>query len=481
MAIDVNSHMNIVEAERGEWDQPYSVVVTYVGMEEVIQAGSPSTSKNCQYIYFYNPDNGSYFIRKTDGPLGSLGLMSSFGTTEAGFTDQMVYSVGGSSFLYCSNPVSKKYTVYSLRDYGRVGDIVQGGSRTFGSVQCTYRVASELFFCQYNVSNSDLVVRKVSEHGHIDETVISVKVAPHNVSVMRAIQTGSGTYLYIHDDKTRKFSCLQIMKDGTIGGVTDTAVWNEGNFPSAIFTYNQLGDEYLLLQDSQLTKVQVRKLDKSGSMEGQAIFSNGTITDPIIYVYSNLSGVIIIQTLKLDTSAKKNNWRTLYVYGATNPMASQKSATVNIWPFLGTDVAWGHVSLTLGNGTYISWWPQGRDRKSMPLVPRVYSVSAIANRTLEDDIRGEYGEKPTITVTIPYGLNIDAIQKWWDDFSQNPNSKWATLSQNCSTTVKDALVAGGAWDVLGGRAFDNWDDVFVWSPTDVARFASAIRDKAPAS
>ncbi|NWA01461.1 hypothetical protein [Pseudomonas gingeri] len=153
------------------------------------------------------------------------------------------------------------------------------------------------------------------------------------------------------------------------------------------------------------------------------------------------------------------------------------SAAVNVWSYRGKEEAWGHASLTLSDGTYISWWPQGMGRESIPFVSQVYSAPAIVPRSFNDDVRGE-GVVPDVFVYIPAThLNEANIKSWWDGFSANPDSRWQTLQQNCSTTVKDALVAGGAWDILGGRAFDNWGDIFVWSPNDIERFATAIRDK----
>lgn len=176
----------------------------------------------------------------------------------------------------------------------------------------------------------------------------------------------------------------------------------------------------------------------------------------------------------MDSNARRHLIKEIVDDVVTPPSSS---VSVNIWSYRGKEEAWGHASLTLSDGTYISWWPQGQGRESIPFVSQVYSAPAIIPRSFDDDVRAE-SVVPDVFVYIPSSLLDEAsIRNWWGTFSSNPDSRWQTLQQNCSTTVKDALVAGGAWNILGGREFDNWGDIFVWSPNDVERFATAIRDK----
>lgn len=165
----------------------------------------------------------------------------------------------------------------------------------------------------------------------------------------------------------------------------------------------------------------------------------------------------------------------LYIYGRDNPLAFVDPLgllTVHIWNYTGSgpNDAWGHASITLDNGTHISWWPQSTGRESSSLIPNVYEAEANPNQTLGRDKELE-GNDPDKEIRVT-GLDEAAIQKWWDTFKTE--NKWKTLSQNCSTTAADALKAGGA-DVL-------WRDVLkahnmVWTPADVGDYANAINRK----
>jgi hypothetical protein len=140
---------------------------------------------------------------------------------------------------------------------------------------------------------------------------------------------------------------------------------------------------------------------------------------------------------------------------------------VHIWNYRGKDVAWGHASVTLEDGTHISWWPQQGGREPSWYSDADYTVDAIPNQTLAADIHLEE-QAPDKTIKI-IGLDEAAIKAWWNSFRST--HKWKTSSQNCSTTAAEALKAGGA-NV-------QWKDVFkahnlVWNPAGVEAFANAI-------
>ena len=169
---------------------------------------------------------------------------------------------------------------------------------------------------------------------------------------------------------------------------------------------------------------------------------------------------------------------------------------VYIWDFRGSNAAWGHASMRVG-GEYISWWPQGNGRQ--PKFPdwtgplcSIYSVHAISGRTFEADIApeddGGEGQQPDHTIPLQ-GLDEAAILAWWGKFSTDGHAQWATLDQNCSTTVAMALTAGGGKNFarnagagetsLFGRIshdiegwYESWN--MIWTPKDVLHYARAI-------
>ena len=157
-----------------------------------------------------------------------------------------------------------------------------------------------------------------------------------------------------------------------------------------------------------------------------------------------------------------------YLYARANPLRYTDPSgllTVNIWKYRGSTDAWGHVSVTLDNGRYISWWP-GADRQGLLKSFNIYSAPAIPNQAYVDDIRFE-GQSPDYRIRVE-GLDEAAIENWWDDFLQS--HEWKTLSQNCSTTGSDALKAGGA------AKYANWWSLhnMVWTPSDVNALTESI-------
>ena len=159
-----------------------------------------------------------------------------------------------------------------------------------------------------------------------------------------------------------------------------------------------------------------------------------------------------------------------YMFCENNPEISFDQnglLTVHIWDYRGKDVAWGHASITLDDGTHISWWPQAQGRNRKKHFPMLYSVDANNPQTMQDDISME-GQCQDKDIKID-GLDEQAIKDWWKEYQQN--NKWKTLSQNCSTTVALALRAGGARVRLldWGKAHN-----IVWTPSDVDAFSEAI-------
>lgn|SRR5262249_415368 len=150
--------------------------------------------------------------------------------------------------------------------------------------------------------------------------------------------------------------------------------------------------------------------------------------------------------------------------------------TVFVWMFRGKDVAWGHASL-LVDQTYMSWWPEGRNRIRSKVSDQVYSVHPIRNRTFLGDVSDE-GQQPDHRLVIN-GLDEKRIKDWWQSFGltrdgvlyQGPMLSWETLAQNCSTVAARGLSIGG------GDRYAAWSKAWnvVWTPNDVLQYALSIQ------
>lgn len=185
----------------------------------------------------------------------------------------------------------------------------------------------------------------------------------------------------------------------------------------------------------------------------------------------------LLYTFVFDCDIPDGSWISKPPASVTTVRRHPGLATVFVWNYLGKDVAYGHASIELDDETYISWWPSGVGRERMKLLPKVYTAPAIQPRTLKDDVAGEKGHQPDWQVTVA-GLDHNAIRSWWSTFKSS--HKWSTLSQNCSTTVADAIFAGGANRILTSREYDNFQGVAVWVPNDVLLLATTINAHNPA-
>ncbi len=154
-----------------------------------------------------------------------------------------------------------------------------------------------------------------------------------------------------------------------------------------------------------------------------------------------------------------------------------------IWRPSRANDAYGHAAIKLKNGTSISWWPGAPavpnkpcekcsgSRKSIKqargsVQDMFFAAPAVINQTVEDaqDLEG----RPADVVLHIEGLDENAIQQWWDNYTRN-NKVWDTAKQNCSTVAADALTAGGGLkSMLTPRPF-------MWTPIDVEVYGRAIQ------
>ena len=157
--------------------------------------------------------------------------------------------------------------------------------------------------------------------------------------------------------------------------------------------------------------------------------------------------------------------------GVTSALDLWGMLKVYIWEYTGVSGNWGHASMELENGTYISRWPMANTsieqyRFYVWGFRYIYFAVSIYGRSKEADIEDE-GSKPTSTIQVD-GLDEEKIQNWWDEAKYDI---YGTLDNNCAETVANGLKAGGAetpwWDLTS-----SWN--IVWTPNDVKDYAEAI-------
>lgn len=153
-----------------------------------------------------------------------------------------------------------------------------------------------------------------------------------------------------------------------------------------------------------------------------------------------------------------------------------------MYVWLPRDESVGHSSMTLGNGTHISLWPDEGKRDLLAAFKAGKGRGQGGRRnegerseSLEEDLELK-GYQYDHIFNID-GLDEDAIQTWWDNF----NTRWNLLSQNCCKTVIDGLRAGGsdgrlnreAWIALNWRYFQILAPL-LWTPVWVQRYCSVL-------
>ena len=91
------------------------------------------------------------------------------------------------------------------------------------------------------------------------------------------------------------------------------------------------------------------------------------------------------------------------------------------------------------------------------------SYAADAHKGQEGEGRG-----PDVDVYIN-SLEEAAIKKWWNEFQKNKT--WDSYHRNCSSVAMDALMAGGAGNLVKPRK--NW--YYPTSPGDLKNYAQDLQ------
>jgi hypothetical protein len=161
----------------------------------------------------------------------------------------------------------------------------------------------------------------------------------------------------------------------------------------------------------------------------------------------------------------------------------------------GEGAAWGHSSIQVEAGPYISWWPSHDDErhymvdnKKSPFLAKmlgkmigttnIYKVKHRCNTTYQADVRDEHRGADVVVEIADGVLNTRAIELWWQGYAYE-SASYHSIKKNCSTTVIRALRAGGSdkhvsVKKLGTKgklpSVDFFSKQTGWEPTDVLAY-----------
>jgi uncharacterized protein DUF4157 len=157
-----------------------------------------------------------------------------------------------------------------------------------------------------------------------------------------------------------------------------------------------------------------------------------------------------------------------HIRGATVP-GIQKNAEAYVWdPHVD---AFGHASLKLCDGTYISWWPadDGTTKQQLwtgrPGEPHDFATDIGPEPTGE-------GKGPDATYDLGCNcLDEEAIKRWYrKNFSRARDPKWAVLRNSCSDIAHQALNEGSS---LANPCYLSLSHSnLFWTPKDFGNYAS---------
>ncbi|PSN51180.1 hypothetical protein C0J52_06048 [Blattella germanica] len=96
-----------------------------------------------------------------------------------------------------------------------------------------------------------------------------------------------------------------------------------------------------------------------------------------------------------------------------------------------TTSRWGHLSLELSDGTYISFWPKET---------RGFKKASLGT-SYESDVKSEGSSADDILELPDDIVDQEEIKSWWKDYVLN--NQYSLVFNNCAQVVKEALVKGG--------------------------------------
>ncbi|XP_041365217.1 uncharacterized protein LOC121380463 [Gigantopelta aegis] len=120
---------------------------------------------------------------------------------------------------------------------------------------------------------------------------------------------------------------------------------------------------------------------------------------------------------------------------------------------------YGHASLELSNGKYISWWPdEEKDRKLL-------TVFGSSHKSFEDDVKTKKRDPDKIFNLDHLKYDEENIEDWWIEWSDR--GRYFMLGTNCCWVVYKALRFGGA--PLSPK--------LIWTPYILNRYLKKVRKR----
>ena len=169
----------------------------------------------------------------------------------------------------------------------------------------------------------------------------------------------------------------------------------------------------------------------------------GTVGAPRPETQPTTKPIVIVPTTQVTTRPA-----TQPITLPAGSVPQPHTVIVYIWP--SSTSGFGHVSIMLPNGKYVSWWPRVRSiiRPTQP---------AIKGRTFDDD---QDSEKQDPRVYVVKGLNTDKMEEEWRAFNEK-ETLWMPLAQQCATLSLHLLQVGEAPGIP--------ENTVGWNPTDILK------------